>query len=255
MKAEHRKELQTNALADWLGRTIQRLKEGPSRPTLYILGLVVLGLVIYLAWGYYSRSSQETNSSRWLAWDGDVTVEDLEDFIYDPDAVLVTIKEPTQEEKDNNITKRRRTSAELIEGEDGNFNKDNKGTIQHRLARAQLARLFLLQGSRDLGSRVPRTHESGYTNLRNTAHIYKKLIDETGDTPLLQQEALMGAAKASEALGEIDSAKGYYERLAKDYKATARGKQAERELERLKDDSADIAAIAEKVSRPEAPSP
>jgi hypothetical protein len=256
MKAEHRKELQTNTLADWLGRTIQRLKEGPSRPFLYFLGLVALVVVLFLAWGYFSRSSEETTSARWLEWDGALTVEDLEEFIYEPGALMAAIDNPTEQQKADKITERRRTSAELIEGEDGNFNKNNRGTIQHRVARAQLARLFLLQGSRDIGSRNVGPHDLGYANLNNALKIYKKLIDETSDTPQLQQEALTGAAKACEALqGKLDDARTYYKRLAEEHKNSARGKQAAQSLKRLDEDEKDIAALAEKVGRPQAPSP
>ena len=48
MKAEHRKELQTNALADHLGRFIQNLKSKPSAATVYVAGGVVLVVVIIL---------------------------------------------------------------------------------------------------------------------------------------------------------------------------------------------------------------
>src|SRR5437879_4308515 len=49
MKAEHRKELQTNTLADWLGRTVRGARGGTgvSWPKLGLALAGVLGVVIY----------------------------------------------------------------------------------------------------------------------------------------------------------------------------------------------------------------
>ena len=38
MKAEHRKELETNVLAQQLGKAYEGLKQGPSRTTLFWVG-------------------------------------------------------------------------------------------------------------------------------------------------------------------------------------------------------------------------
>lgn len=52
MKAEERHKLQTNALADRLGRFIQRVKQGPSRGTVttVFLVLILAGLVFFFFW-------------------------------------------------------------------------------------------------------------------------------------------------------------------------------------------------------------
>jgi len=49
MKAEHRKELQTNVLADRMGRMIQTIKQRPQRRTVLwvILALIVVGAAFY----------------------------------------------------------------------------------------------------------------------------------------------------------------------------------------------------------------
>jgi hypothetical protein len=65
MKAEHRKELQTNALADRVGRFIQRARQGPSRGfvTTVLLVLVVVGAVFFFLWRRSSRIA--TDSRLW----------------------------------------------------------------------------------------------------------------------------------------------------------------------------------------------
>jgi len=63
MKAQHRKELQTNVLADRLGRFLRNAKEGPSRQVLVIWGAVLLAAAIGLGWWYFSRHSEQENSA------------------------------------------------------------------------------------------------------------------------------------------------------------------------------------------------
>ena len=65
MKAEHRKELQTNILADRMGRLVQRMKERPKkRVLLYVVlgGALVLGLFIFFR--IRSKAAEE-QSDRW----------------------------------------------------------------------------------------------------------------------------------------------------------------------------------------------
>jgi hypothetical protein len=69
MKAEHRKELETNTLADKMGHAMQRVKSG-RRSTLFITILVGAVLVIG-GWFWYksvTSSTQET-SNEWLQLD------------------------------------------------------------------------------------------------------------------------------------------------------------------------------------------
>ena len=57
MKAEHRKELETNVLAQHLEKAYQGLRQGPSRTTiLWIVGAVAV-LLIYLLFRYFMSSS------------------------------------------------------------------------------------------------------------------------------------------------------------------------------------------------------
>jgi hypothetical protein len=112
MKAEHRKELQTNTLAKTLGQTFRGLKEGPSRSTLLVLVLVGLAVVLIFTWRYFAHSSQEADSALWYKWDNLATPEQLDTFLK---------------------------------------NKEVEETTQGRLARFLAARRALREGLRDLG--------------------------------------------------------------------------------------------------------
>jgi hypothetical protein len=67
MKAEHRKELQTNILADRMGRLVQRIKERPKkRVFLYVVlaAVIIVGLFIFFR---FRSSTALEESERW-AW-------------------------------------------------------------------------------------------------------------------------------------------------------------------------------------------
>jgi hypothetical protein len=193
MKAEHRKELKTNALADSLGRALQNMKEGPSQRTMLWAGVIVLVVVLVLVWRWVRSSSEESDSQLWLRWEN----------LYTPSEVQ-------------------------------KFADEAKGTTQGRLARLQLARLHVRNGLLALGG----SKSDGRHELQEGAKAYEGLAEETHDLPVMQQEALMGAAKAYESLGDLPKARGFYERLAREYGNTPLGKDATQQLERLKEESA-----------------
>jgi hypothetical protein len=112
MKAEHRKELETNVLVDKLGRAYQGLKQGPSRGTVVFFGVVLLGVVLWGAWRYFSTSSARANSERWMKVDDAVFPAQLDGLVED---------------------------------------KEIQGTTQGRAARFKEARRQLRDGLRDLG--------------------------------------------------------------------------------------------------------
>jgi tetratricopeptide (TPR) repeat protein len=201
MKAEHRKELQTNVLADSLGKAIQGIKEGPSRGTMLFVGVVALAGLLIFIWWYFWSTSQAADSARWAAWDGLTTPAALDNFAQ---------------------------------------NKDNQGTTQGRVARFQIARISLLAGLRELGS----SRAAALENIRKAARTYEELANESSDSPLLLQEALLGAGKANEGLGDIDKAKGYYKKLADTHPDSPFGKDARAQLERLEKDAKEVQELA-----------
>src|SRR5271169_6126811 len=66
MKAEHRRELHTNALADHMGRMVQRMKTKPNRRAFLWIALGVLVLAGLIGYNFY-RANQITTMSR--LWD------------------------------------------------------------------------------------------------------------------------------------------------------------------------------------------
>jgi hypothetical protein len=76
MKAEHRKELQTNSLADMLGRTVRNVKGGTGMPwTKIILVVVLLAVVFMFLW--WRGNLARTNAEMWVTLD-DNTPKKLE---------------------------------------------------------------------------------------------------------------------------------------------------------------------------------
>jgi tetratricopeptide (TPR) repeat protein len=201
MKAEHRKELQTNVLADRLGKAIQGIKEGPSRGTMLLVGGVALVALLAFVWWYFWSTSQAAESARWAQWDGLTTPAALDSFAQ---------------------------------------NKENQGTPQGRLARFQIARLSLLGGLSKLGPDRAAALES----IRKAAGLYEGLVNEASDTPLLAQEALLGAGKAHESLGDVEKARGFYQKLADGHPDTPFAKDARAQLERLEKDGKDLQELA-----------
>jgi hypothetical protein len=77
MKAEHRKELQTNALADHLGKWMQALKSGPKPTSLVVWVFVLLGIGLIVGWTWYAHKSSEERSQLWLRFDDAASLEEL----------------------------------------------------------------------------------------------------------------------------------------------------------------------------------
>jgi hypothetical protein len=78
MKAEERKELKTNTLVHTLERVKDGLKQGPSRRTVVILGIVGLLVLLIVVWNIAAGVSERRNSARWEKISAATSPEDLE---------------------------------------------------------------------------------------------------------------------------------------------------------------------------------
>jgi hypothetical protein len=76
MKAEHRKELQTNVLADRMGRLVQGMRSGGQSTSAVAWFLIVLAVGVFLAW--YFASGPSAQSAAWVKLYEDTNPEDLE---------------------------------------------------------------------------------------------------------------------------------------------------------------------------------
>jgi hypothetical protein len=192
MKAEHRKELQTNVLAEQLARAYESLKQGPSRTTLYWIGGAVAVVAVVLLFRWFMSSSAEVASDRWKTLDEVVFAEQLDNVL-----------------------------------EKGTL----KDTPQGRLARYKEARLNLSQGLRELGF----SRDLGRKHVEEATKAYEDLARKRERVDLLYQEALWGAAKGHEALGDLAEARKYYAQLSKEFPTSALGKDAAAAIDRLAD--------------------
>jgi len=66
MKAEHRKQLQTNVLADRMGRFVQSLKQRPQRRTVLYVVLAIAAVAAVFIFFNMRRISREKESKKWV---------------------------------------------------------------------------------------------------------------------------------------------------------------------------------------------
>ena len=81
MKAEHRKELQTNVLADSMGRLLKAIKSGSNTIFYGFLGLIVLGFGLYWGIGYFTTNAEQKKSKLWRDLDSAEKPDDLNKII------------------------------------------------------------------------------------------------------------------------------------------------------------------------------
>src|SRR5437868_2098143 len=148
MKAAHRKELQTNALADKMGRLVENVKAGPKSASAVGWVLVLLPLLVFVVWWYFTRTSWEDDSTRWMT---------LRAVTSDPAGIGSKLEE---------------------------FAQADRGTVQARIARFQLARWSLREGQ-DLYASEKR--EAAVKDLRTARDLYEQLARETDHVPVLYQ--------------------------------------------------------------------
>src|SRR5207249_11156878 len=70
MKAGHRKELQTNMLADSMGRLLQEIRARPQSASIVLWVLGVLAVVIVVVW-YFTAGASKTRSALWVQLEAD----------------------------------------------------------------------------------------------------------------------------------------------------------------------------------------
>jgi hypothetical protein len=210
MKAEHRHELKTNALADTLSRLLQGLKGGPSRHTLFVWGAVGVVVAAVLIGYFWWKTDRANRSALW------VKVDDAErklDGAGSTDAVETAL---------NDFKK---------------LADEHAGTIQARVLRFERARALFHSGL----ERLYAEHDKAVEDLTKARDLYRDLANEPAgardNNPLLAQEAMMNVAKANECLGELDEALSGYKKLADAFKDSVLGKAAAERARYLEDEN------------------
>jgi hypothetical protein len=220
MKAEHRHQLQTNALADRMGRLLQGMRSTPKSTSAVIWVFVFLALATFAFWQYAASASVKDHSALWTS---------VENATHSP-------------------TMGGLNALESIE-------RDHAGTMAGRAAGFELARWRLQQGLEYI-AKDDRTR--AFPMLEEARELYRKLMPQSIDDPLLTQEAMMGVATAEESLavgpatpgqtpetakseaadgqehgGKLDRALQYYRELANKYPDSILGKKAAKRADDL----------------------
>jgi hypothetical protein len=115
MKAEHRKELQTNVLADHMGRFLKSMRSGPKTTPIIVWVILGLAVGVVAAWLYFR------NSGTPLPWNELYSVNEL--------------------------------SGNALDTKVKDISKKNHGTPLSRVARFEQARDLLRRGQEDLCAR------------------------------------------------------------------------------------------------------
>jgi hypothetical protein len=204
MKAEYRHQLQTNALADHVGRLVQGIKSGPK--STQTAGWIFAVLAVGTAIGWYVLGSVAGNQSEvWTQLGRAQTPQSFQQIA-----------------------------------------DQHPGTLPARTAQFARARLLLQRGLVTLyGSNRTRAID----DLQEVRRLYVSLLPASSDEPLLKQEALLGMARAEEALvgvpkegetdqlrGSLDQAIRWYRQLADSYPESYAGKLAAQHLEDLQNE-------------------
>jgi hypothetical protein len=145
------------------------------------------------------------------------------------------------------------TSAEQLEG----IIKDSGGTQAARVARFELARYRLRHGLEKLSASMETERTDAVKHIQEAEQFYLALGKEVkGSNPLLEQEALLGVAKARESLGDLDGALQSYNDLVKAFPDTPIGKETAEYVKKLESNKAKVAefyAALKKFNEPRTP--
>jgi hypothetical protein len=234
MKAEHRKQLETNALAKRVSTTVESAKSHPQRLAV-AGGIIVLIVVGVIAYYYYYSARAATLSHLWTRLNTATEVKDFEEIA-----------------------------------------NDGPGTLHGRVAKFQLARRLLTTlGLEQLAAEKLEQRQSAAANVEKARSEYDGLYKEVAaaDEKLLAREALLGQAKAEEALagvpkldnpgqarGSLDKALELYRKVAQDYPDSFQGQEADKRIKEFESKRAEFDKFYDQlrarfVARSEAPKP
>jgi hypothetical protein len=196
MKAEHRKELETNVLADWIGRRLETLKKG-SKNSYLVSGVVVLIAVLVFGGMYWLRSSRASTSALWYKFDSAGSIADLDKLAADNRGTMAA-----------RAARFEVARARLAQGVQNLSNPE-----QHKDA------LEDLEGARTL-----------YEELAPQAKDSAILQQEALMGVATAEESLVGSGRDA----SLDKAQEYYQRLADQFPNTFEGEAAKKRADDLK---------------------
>lgn len=217
MKAEHRKELETNELADRMGRLVERVKHRPQgRGFFYLILLGVLAGVLFWFW-YLNRQSTQLEAESWFFFElaNDKQLKIL-GKVTDGDS-----RQPDQEVSDN----------------------------VKRASRFQLAWQQLWdEGIRKLGA----DSRGALRSVGEAEKIYKALAEECQGDPVWEPEALYNLAvitetRAVQSRDNLEKAITKFREVAKKHKESGYGQLALARANHLEENLAGLKSFYERL--------
>jgi tetratricopeptide (TPR) repeat protein len=206
MKAEHRKELQTNVLADSIGRFWLSLKAAPSSTTIAIWVFILLAVGLVVLWQYWYRANLATNSAVWVKVENAASLEDLNAII---------AKDPnSRPARTARFLKARLLLRQGLEQLCGTFEKEREealtkvkeaGELYQKLAVESTDNRLLMQEAW-LGTAVAKETQG---DLKEALEDYRKVAAEKPESDITKK-----AAEHAERLAQGDTKiEEFYARL------------------------------------------
>jgi tetratricopeptide (TPR) repeat protein len=213
-------------LADRMGRLVQGMKSGPKSTSAVVWVIAVVAVGVFVAW-YFATGAPASRSQTWVKLENDLTREDDQQRLDDLRKVA----------------------------------EENPGTVPARVARFQRARLLLQ--ARGLEVLYSDQRASAIQSLEEARRLYKELAQECIDNTVLRQEALLGLARAEEALVGIpkednaEDSRGDLDQALKDYEQyltianpdSVVGKDVKKHVEELEKNRQDVVAFYTEMNR------
>ena len=215
MKAEHRHELKTNELAEWLGNLPQWTKEN-LKTIIYVTVLIVVVAGLY----FYKKYEKDV-----------VAVENKTSFtnalIQLPGAKMQTMRSQSQGIDTSYIFIQIADNLESFAQKEKNNNMVALALIKQAEALRMELHYRLEAGSR----------RETATQIEKTKAIYTRALAKAADNSSLAAAAQFGLGLCEEELGNFDSAKEIYCGIAKNdkFQSTIAAAQAKQRIETLDD--------------------
>ncbi|MER3414767.1 MAG: hypothetical protein C4297_00940 [Gemmataceae bacterium] len=193
MKAEVRKELETNVLADRLGLFIDRVKR--NRLSLGSIAAVVLALAV--VWWWWTSRIATAVTQGWLVYVAICT------STFEENKAAEELNQLAQQYPYRGLTR-------LVE-----------------LSEADLLYRAAVETALDTSPQEAKER------FRKASQIYEALVQKAKGAPELTTRALLGAARCQEWLGEVERAKFFYEEVVRLFPDSPQAGEAKNALNRL----------------------
>jgi hypothetical protein len=214
MKAEERKHLKENELAERLGRAWRTVASGSTTSTI-IWGVILVGLALAIGWRYYSNHAFQSRSAEWSAVERADKVAELEQIAKDHPGTVV-----------------------------GRVAQFHLNRYQMAMSLAQIAGPS--GEERVKAADTLATVRDSYADLAKQMSDEPELVEEALMGVAKADEVLAGVPKADnpkEPRESLDTAQQAYAEVARRFPGTYFGEQAAKRAKELEDDKLIIRAF------------